>query len=75
MKKSKFSEEQIAAAVRQVDAGAPDPGGDPSPRDQRSDILYLAQTLRPDGRGRDPTVTAAGGRKPEIETVGGRSDA
>src|SRR5207248_1148555 len=54
--------------------GRHDPRGDPSPRDQRSDLLCLAQTLRTDGRGRDQTVAAVGGRKPEIETVGGRSD-
>lgn len=58
MKKSMCCMEQIATALRQVDAGIPVLELAPM-QDQRNLILCLAKTLRPDDRGRNQAVAAA----------------
>ena len=52
MKKSKFSEEQIAYALRQVESGTPAGRRLPAARRQRSDVLHLEEEIRAPGRQR-----------------------
>ena len=58
MKKGKCSEEQIATALRQVDAGAPVPEVTRTLWISEA-VLGRAKTLRSAGRGRDQVVAAA----------------
>ena len=50
MKKSKFSEEQMAYALRQVESGDAAGRRLPADRGQRSDLLHLEEEVRPPGR-------------------------
>lgn len=75
MKKSKYSDEQIATALRQVDAGAPVTEVTRKLGISEADLLYLAQEISSDGHRGNPAVTATGRRKPKAQATGGRLDA
>jgi hypothetical protein len=75
MKKSKFSEVQIATVLRQVEAGAPIPEVTRALGISEADVLRLAQAIWPDGDRRDAAAAAAGGRASQAQTAGRRSDA
>ena len=74
MKKSKFSEEQIATALRQIDAGAPVLEVTRKLGISEATVLRLAETLRPDGDRRDSAFAAAGGREQQTQAARGGSD-
>lgn len=50
MKKSPFSEEQIAYALRQVESGTPVGDVLPAGGRERGHVLHLAEEVRPFGR-------------------------
>lgn len=58
MKKSKFSEEQIAYALGEVEAGRPPPTSVGSWA-QRGDVLHLEEEVRASGRCRAPAAAVA----------------
>jgi hypothetical protein len=73
MKKSKFSEEQIATAFRHIDGCAHSrdhAGAGLSESGYRVLVLCVAEAIRAYGGGGDPAVTAGGGGKPETQTAG-----
>lgn len=73
MKRSKFSESQIAFILRQAEEGHGDCGGVPASRDQRGDVLQLAaQVRRADAVG-DEAASSAGGGERQAEEAGGRA--
>ena len=73
MKKSRFSEQQIAFILRQAEEGHAGRGGVPEGRHQRGDLLQLAQEVwRADALG-DEAAEAARGGEPAAEEAGGRS--
>src|SRR5690349_17462630 len=71
MKRSKFSEEQVAYALRQVEAGTP--VGDVCR--QRGDVLRVEEEVRPPGGERAPAPAATRGRKQSAEAPRRRSHA
>jgi len=72
MKKSKFSEEQIAYALRQVEGGTPAGRRLPTARGQRSHVLHLEEEVRALGRQRAPPTAIARGRECAAEAARGR---
>src|SRR5215470_16415090 len=75
MKRSKFSEEQVAYALRQVEAGTP--VGDVCRQMGVSEATFYAwkKEVRAPGRERAPPPAAARGRKRAVEAPGGGSHA
>ena len=63
MKKSKFTEEQIAYALRQVESGTPAGRRLPAARRQRSHLLHLEEEVRAPGRQRAAAAAIARGRE------------
>ena len=59
MKKSKFTEEQIAYALRQVESGHPAGGRLPAAGRQRSHVLHLEEEVRAPGRQRAAAAAVA----------------
>ena len=57
MKRSKFSEEQIAYALRQAESGTP-VRMLPADRRQRGHVPHLEEEVRPPGRQRAPAAAA-----------------
>ena len=72
MKKSKFTEEQIAYALRQVESGTPAGRRLPAARRQRSDLLHLEEEVRAPGRQRAAAAAVARGRECPAEAPGRR---
>ena len=72
MKRSKFTEEQIAYALRQVEAGTPAGRRLPAARRQRSHVLHLEEEVRAPGRERAAPAAAARGRERAAEAPGRR---
>src|SRR5947209_8443844 len=65
MRKSRFSEEQIAYALRQGRERDAGDGALPQARDQRGDVLPVEAEVRRDGnRGAPPRQAAGGGKRP-----------
>ena len=75
MKKSKFSEEQIAYALRQAESGHGGRRRLPAARRQRSDVLRLEEEVRAPGRERAAPRPSARGRECAAEAPGRRPDA
>ena len=75
MKKSKFTEEQIAYALRQVESGTPAGRCLPAAGRQRSDVLHLEEEVRAPGRERAAAAAIARGREWPAEAPGRRPDA
>mgnify|MGYP001380024365 CR=1 FL=1 len=73
MKKRRFSEGQIATALRQVDAGPPIPKVTRALEISEADVLCVAQAIWSDGHRRDSAVAAAGRSESQAEAVDGRS--
>jgi len=71
MKKSRFTEEQIALALRQAERGGTDPGGVPEDGALGADVLPVEEEIRRDGRGGGAPFEAAGGGESEAEAAGG----
>ena len=71
MKKTKFTEEQIAFTLRQAEAGTPVAEVIRNMRGQRTDVLSLEEAIRRDGRRGAASPEAARGREPEVEAAGG----
>ena len=59
MKRSKFTDEQILAIVREGEAGRKVADLVPHPRDHRADVLPLEGEVRRDGVERDAAPEAA----------------
>ena len=74
MKKSRYSEEQIIAVLKEHQAGIWCRAL-PQARGQRSDGLQLAVTLRWDGDFRGSAAEEPRGREPQAEEAAGRVDA
>jgi putative transposase len=81
MKKSQFSEGQIATALRQVDAGAPIPEvtrslgiSEATYYVWRKKYGQMAVAEWADGRGRDSAAAAAGGGEPQTQAARRRFD-
>ena len=74
MKKSQFSEDQIATAFRQIDAGAPVLEVTRKLGISEADVLRLAETVRPDGHRRDSAVATTRGREQQTQAARGRFD-
>src|SRR5262249_47403072 len=74
MKRSKLSEEQVAYALRQAEAGPARREGCPRPRRNGGDLLHLEEALRALGCARGAARAAARGRKCALEAPGRRSD-
>ena len=72
MKRPKFSEEQIAYAIRQAEAGTPHRRSLPTARGECRHVLCLEEEAHPLGRKRAAATPAAGGRKRSLETAGDR---
>ena len=72
MKKSKFTEEQIAYALRQVESGTPAGRRLPAAGRQRSHVLHLEEEVRAPGRQRAAAAALARGRECAAETAGRR---
>ena len=74
MKKSKFSEEQIATALRQIDAGAPvlEVTRKLGISEATYDVWRKRYGQLPQSR--DSAIAAAGGREQQTQTARGRSD-
>ena len=72
MKKSKFTEEQIAYALRQVESGTPAGGCLPAAGRQRSHVLHLEEEVRAPRRQRAAPAAIARGRECPAEAAGRR---
>ena len=70
MKKSKFTEEQIAYALRQVEGGSPARRRLPAAGRQRSHLLHLEEEVRAPGRQRAAAAALARGRECAAEAPG-----
>ncbi len=70
MRKSRFSEEQIAMALRQAEAGTPVDGDLPEARGQPGHVLPLEAAVRKPGRSRGAWAAAAAGRESEAHAGG-----
>lgn len=66
----KFTEEQIAYALRQVEGGSPAADVCRAAGSQRSDLLHLEEEVRSPGRQRAAEAAIAQGRKQPAQTVG-----
>ena len=75
MKKSKFTEEQIAYALRQVESGTAARRRLPAARRQRGHLLHLEEEIRPPGRQRAAAAAIARGREQPAEAAGRRPHA
>ena len=80
MKKSRFSEQQIAFVLRQAEEGTAVAEGVPKGRDQRGLFLQLAQEIwRADAVGDEAAKAARGGepatKKARCRPVAGQGDA
>src|SRR5690242_18025475 len=76
MKKGRYTEEQIAYALRQVELGTPvvevvRKMGDGR---QRADFLPVEEAVRRYGRRRDSAAEAVGRGEPEAQAAGGRPE-
>ncbi|PTR14408.1 hypothetical protein C8R31_10680 [Nitrosospira sp. Nsp2] len=70
MKKSRFTEVQVAYALRQAEAGTP-VRDVPQPWHIRSHVLHLEEEVRRPGWQRGQAVAPARGRECKIEACGG----
>lgn len=73
MKKTRYTEEQIAYALCQAEMGTPVAEVVRKMGSQRADFLPVEEAVRRDGCSRDPAAEAVGGREPEAEAARGRS--
>ena len=74
MKKSRFTEEQIAFALKQAETGTPVAEVAAPDGHHRADILPLEEALRRFGHGRTAAAEAARGREPQAQAARGRSE-
>lgn len=58
MKTIRYTEEQMAFALRQAELGTPGRRNRPQDGGERTDVLPLGEAVCRDGRGRDPWVEA-----------------
>ena len=75
MKRSRFSEEQIIAILRESGGGGEDGRCMPQARRQRGDLLQMEGQVRRPGRVRRPPAEGARGRERQAEEAVGRDDA
>ena len=57
MKRKRYTDEQIAYALRQAEAGTPIKEVCPQAGRQRADVVHVAPQVRRDGRGRTSGAT------------------
>jgi putative transposase len=67
VKKSKYTDEQIAFALKQAEVGTPGGGSVPQDGDIGCDVLQLAQEVWRPGAVRAASAEATGGREQQIE--------
>ena len=75
MKKSRYTEEQVAYAVRLAESGTPVAQCVSPDRDRRGDVLPLEEEVRQPRCARGPRAAADARRKCAPEAPGGRPDA
>ena len=75
MKRSKFTDEQILAIVKEGEAGRKVADLSPHARHHRADLLPLEGQVRRNGAQRDAAPEAARRRESPAETDRGRADA
>jgi hypothetical protein len=73
MKKSKFTNEQIAFAIKQAETGTPIEEGVPEDRRKPADVLLVEEKVRWTEHRRAPSLEVFGRRTQAFEIVGRRS--